>query len=91
MAHTKAGGSTRQKGNRRGKRLGVKIFGGQKVRTGNIIIRQNGSKFHPGTGVKMGHDFTLYAIKAGAVKFMTRLGRQVVSVVEPRVVSGAEP
>jgi large subunit ribosomal protein L27 len=82
MAHTKAGGSTRQKGNRRGKRLGVKLFGGQKVNNGNIIIRQKGSKFHPGVGVLMGNDFTLYAIKQGIVTFVKKQGRQFVSVFE---------
>lgn len=80
MAHTKAGGSTRQKGNRRGKRLGVKIFGGQKVKTGNIIVRQNGSTFKAGIGVKSGRDFTLYAIRNGVVTFFTRLGKQYAKV-----------
>ncbi len=81
MAHTKAGGSTRQKGNRHGKRLGVKIFGGQKVISGNIIMRQKGTNVHAGTGVRVGHDFTLYAVKAGLVKFFVRQGRRFVSVV----------
>jgi large subunit ribosomal protein L27 len=80
MAHTKAGGSTRQKGNRRGKRLGVKMFGGEKVKNGNILIRQKGSKFDAGAGVKKGKDFTLYAIQEGEVKFIRRRGRQVVTV-----------
>ena len=78
MAHTKAGGSTRQKGNRRGKRLGVKLFGGQKVKTGNIIIRQKGTKFHPGVGVKLGNDFTLYALRDGIIEFSKRLGKQLI-------------
>ncbi len=80
MAHTKAGGSTRQMGNRRGKRLGVKIFGGQKIQTGNIIVRQKGSTFKAGEGVKMGRDFTLYAVKNGVVSFFTRLGKQFVKI-----------
>jgi large subunit ribosomal protein L27 len=80
MAHTKAGGSTRQKGNRRGKRLGVKLFGGQKVSSGNIIIRQKGSNFHPGSGVRMGKDFTLYAVKEGVVKFLKRQGRKLITI-----------
>lgn len=80
MAHTKAGGSTRQKGNRRGKHLGVKMFGGQQVTAGNIIVRQKGSTFHAGNGVDMGKDFTLYALKSGVVKFIRRQGRQLVSV-----------
>jgi len=83
MAHTKAGGSTRQKGNRRGKHLGIKVFGGAKVISGNILVRQKGSLFHPGVGVRQGRDFTLYAIKAGTVAFIKRLGKQVVSIVEP--------
>ncbi len=81
MAHTKAGGATRQKGNRRGKHLGVKVFGGQKVVSGNIIVRQKGSTFHAGDGVRRGRDFTLYAVKAGVVQFATRLGRQFIKVV----------
>jgi large subunit ribosomal protein L27 len=80
MAHTKAGGSTRQKGNRRGKRLGVKAFGGQKVVSGNIIIRQKGSSFHAGPGVKMGQDFSLYSTRTGFVNFSHRQGRRFVSV-----------
>jgi large subunit ribosomal protein L27 len=80
MAHTKAGGSTRQKGNRKGKRLGVKIFSGQKIISGNIIIRQKGSNFVPGVGVKSGHDFTLYAIRDGIVKFAKKQGKRLVSV-----------
>jgi large subunit ribosomal protein L27 len=80
MAHTKAGGSTRQKGNRKGKRLGVKLFGGQKVSPGNIIIRQKGSNFWPGLGVRMGNDFTLFSIKEGIVKFIKKQGKRVVTV-----------
>ena len=80
MAHTKAGGSTRQKGNRRGKRLGVKLFDGQKAVSGNIIIRQKGSSAHAGTGVRMGRDFTLYAVTNGVVKFIRRQGRKLITV-----------
>lgn len=80
MAHTKAGGSTRQKGNRRGKRLGVKIYAGQSVDSGNILVRQKGSTFHPGLGVRMGRDFTLYSIKKGILKFITRSGRKFLAV-----------
>jgi large subunit ribosomal protein L27 len=80
MAHTKAGGSTRQQGNRRGKRLGVKIFGGQKAINGNIIVRQKGSTFHAGNGVKRGRDFTLYAVRDGIVQFVQKLGRKYISV-----------
>src|SRR5438552_3062136 len=69
MAHTKAGGTT--KGNRDSiaKRLGVKIYGGQKAIAGNIIIRQKGTKFHPGTCVGMGKDYTLFALIPGTVAF----------------------
>ncbi|KKU28410.1 MAG: 50S ribosomal protein L27 [Candidatus Amesbacteria bacterium GW2011_GWA2_47_11b] len=80
MAHTKAGGSTRQKGNRRGKRLGVKIFGGQKVAAGNVLVRQNGTRFHPGDGVQVGRDFTLTALKAGVLHFYKKLSKQYISV-----------
>jgi large subunit ribosomal protein L27 len=80
MAHTKAGGSTRQKGNRRGKRLGIKLFGGQSIASGNIIIRQKGTTIHAGPGVRAGRDFTLYAIKSGIVKFISRRGRKFVTV-----------
>jgi large subunit ribosomal protein L27 len=83
MAHTKAGGSTRQKGNRRGKRLGVKTFAGQSVITGQILVRQKGSRFFPGTGVKMGRDFTLFAISTGIVKFIQRAGRKIVTIANP--------
>ncbi len=80
MAHTKAGGSTRQKGNRRGKRLGVKIFGGQKVDAGNVLVRQNGTRFHPGVGVQVGRDFTLTALKTGVLRFYKKFSKQYISV-----------
>lgn len=80
MAHTKAGGSTRQKGNRRGKRLGVKIYGGQKAKPGSIIVRQKGSNFWPGDGVRMGNDFTLFSIKEGLIKFIKRQGKKIITV-----------
>ena len=81
MAHIKTGGTT--KGNRDSisKRLGVKLYAGEKVKPGNIIIRQRGSKFHPGLGVKMGKDFTLFAVKNGVVKFKTRMDRKIVEIV----------
>ncbi len=80
MAHTKAGGSTRQKGNRRGKHLGIKTFGGEKVISGNILVRQKGSLFHAGLGVRQGRDFTLYAIKDGTVAYITRQGQRIINV-----------
>lgn len=81
MAHTKTGGKTRQHTNRRGKRLGVKVFGGAKINTGVIIIRQRGTKVHAGINVGTGRDHTLYALKEGVVEFKQRLGRQTVSVI----------
>jgi len=81
MAHTKAQGSV--KGNRDSiaKRLGIKLYGGQKAKVGNIIARQRGTNFFPGTGVSMGRDFTLFAIQNGTVKFKSLRGRKLVEVV----------
>lgn len=81
MAKTKASGKTREKTPRPGKRLGLKIFGGQKTDVGQIIVRQIGTKFHPGSGVGLGRDFTLYALKKGTVIFSQKQGRKIVSVV----------
>jgi large subunit ribosomal protein L27 len=75
MAHRKAGGSTRLGRDSISKRLGVKIFGGEKVSAGNVIIRQRGSKFRPGQNVKAGKDDTLYAEVGGVVAF-TRKNRK---------------
>ena len=72
MAHKKAGGSSRNGRDTAGRRLGVKKFGGQAVIAGNIIIRQRGTKWHPGSGVGMGVDHTLYALVDGTVAFKTR-------------------
>lgn len=69
MAHKKAGGSSKNGRDTEGKRLGVKKFGGESVLAGNIIVRQRGSSFHPGTGVGMGKDYTLFALNEGNVKF----------------------
>lgn len=85
MAHKKAGGSTRNGRDSISKRLGVKRFGGEIVIPGNIIIRQRGTQYHPGPGVGMGRDHTLYALVAGKVLFV-RKGRQnnhFVCVEEP--------
>ena len=81
MAHTKAQGSV--KGNRDSiaKRLGVKIFGGEKANSGNIIVRQKGSRFFPGNGVSMGKDFTLFATISGIVNFKSKKGKKVVEIV----------
>ncbi len=83
MAHKKAGGSTRNGRDSESKRLGVKLFGGQAVVGGNIIIRQRGTKFHAGTNVGIGRDHTLFAKAEGVVKFEVKgpKNRRYVSVV----------
>ena len=83
MATKKAGGSTRNGRDSESKRLGVKIYGGQTVQAGNIIVRQRGTQFHPGYGVGMGKDHTLFAKQEGVVKFEVKgaFGRRYVSVV----------
>jgi len=81
MAHKKGVGSSRNGRDSSSKRLGVKMFGGQFVKSGNILVRQRGTKFHPGINVKRGGDDTLFSIVNGFVKFETRGGRKkVVSV-----------
>lgn len=82
MAHKKAGGSSRNGRDSAGRRLGVKKFGGESVIPGNIIIRQRGTKFHPGSNVGMGRDHTLFALTPGKVQFSRKSGgRQFVNVV----------
>ncbi len=82
MAHKKAGGSSRNGRDSESKRLGVKKFGGEKVIPGNIIIRQRGTQWHPGTNVGMGKDHTLFAKVEGAVEFRAKAnGRTYVSVM----------
>lgn len=82
MAHKKGQGSTRNGRDSNAQRLGVKKFGGEKVLSGNILIRQRGTKFHPGVNVKIGGDDTLFAVADGIVKFETKRGnRTFVSVV----------
>ena len=83
MAHKKAGGSSRNGRDTAGRRLGVKKFGGEVVIPGNIIIRQRGTKFHPGGNVGMGRDHTLFALIDGNVKFHKTRSRTTVSVVPP--------
>jgi len=82
MAHKKAGGSSRNGRDSESKRLGVKIYGGQAVRAGNIIVRQRGTKFHNGENVGRGRDYTLYALAEGIVKFAVKgpRNRKYVSV-----------
>lgn len=72
MAHTKATGSTSNLRDSKPKYLGVKLFGGERAKIGSIIIRQRGTKFYPGENVKVGRDWTLYAMKSGLVKFGTK-------------------
>jgi large subunit ribosomal protein L27 len=76
MAHKKAGGSTRNGRDSNPKYLGVKIYGGQAVNAGNIIVRQRGTQFHPGTGVGLGRDHTLFALVDGTVQFSIKGERQ---------------
>ena len=81
MAHKKAGGSSRNGRDSAGKRLGVKKFGGETVIPGNILVRQRGTKFYPGTGVGIGLDHTLFAVVEGKVFFREKTGKMTVSVV----------
>jgi len=83
MAHKKAGGSTRNGRDSQSKRLGVKKFGGEAVVPGNIIVRQRGTRIHPGTNVGCGKDYTLFAKIEGILKFETKgpKNRKFVSVV----------
>lgn len=84
MAHKKAGGSSRNGRDSAGRRLGVKKFGGEAVISGNIILRQRGTKWHPGTGVGMGTDHTIFATTDGTVTFRAKAnGRTYVSVNPP--------
>ena len=82
MAHKKAGGSSRNGRDSAGRRLGVKKFGGQDVIAGNIIVRQRGTKFHPGANVGMGKDHTLFAVVGGRVAFARKRGGRTYVNVE---------
>jgi large subunit ribosomal protein L27 len=87
MAHKKGAGSSRNGRDSQSKRLGVKLFGGQEVKAGNILVRQRGTVHHPGRNVGMGKDHTLYALTAGVVKFSRKeRDRSVVSIV-PSIVA----
>ena len=83
MAHKKAAGSTRNGRDSESKCLGVKLYGGQAATAGNIIVRQRGTRFHAGTGVGVGRDYTLFALNDGVVKFETKgpKNRKFVSIV----------
>jgi large subunit ribosomal protein L27 len=83
MAHKKSGGSSRNGRDSAGKRLGVKKFGGEAVLAGNILVRQRGTKFHPGTNVGIGRDHTLFALVTGKVGFVTAKGDKTSVVVIP--------
>ncbi len=86
MAHKKGAGSSRNGRDSNAKRLGVKKFGGESVRSGNIIVRQRGTKFKPGKGVGLGRDFTIFAVIDGYVKFETvKNDRKRVSVYAEQV------
>ena len=81
MSKTKGGGSTRNGRDSTAQRLGVKVFGGSTVTAGTIIVRQRGTKFHPGYNCGLGRDDTLFATADGVVKFGTRRGRKLVDIV----------
>ncbi len=81
MAHKKGGGSSRNGRDSNSKRLGVKAFGGEVVPAGSIIVRQRGTRIHPGDGVGKGSDDTLFALRAGTVTFVESRGRKFASVV----------
>ena len=85
MAHKKAGGSSRNGRDSAGRRLGVKKFGGETVIAGNIIVRQRGTKFHPGENVGMGKDHTLFALCDGNVSFRQKAGKRMFVSVQDQV------
>lgn len=87
MASKKGVGSTKNGRDSKSKRLGVKRYAGQSVITGNIIVRQRGTKFHPGKNVKRGGDDTLFAVADGKVKFEERRGRKYVTIVTEEAVA----
>jgi large subunit ribosomal protein L27 len=89
MAHKKGQGSSRNGRDSNGQRRGVKRFGGQHVRAGNILVRQVGTKFHPGTNVGLGKDYTLFALVDGTVKFTVSGERHLVSVLPAPASSAA--
>ena len=81
MSKTKGGGSTRNGRDSNAQRLGVKVFDGTAINAGTILVRQRGTRFHPGLNVGIGKDDTLFALAAGSVKFGERKGRKVVDVL----------
>lgn len=81
MAHTKSQGSVKTNKDSVSKRRGIKVYGGQKVIPGNIIVRQKGTKFFPGEGTGMGNDFTIFATAEGFVHFKTKKSKQFIEIV----------
>ncbi len=90
MAHKKAGGSSRNGRDSESKRLGVKKFGGESVRGGNILVRQRGTKWHPGNNVGIGVDHTLFALTDGKVEFKNKGTRNYIHVVAAAKLEAAE-
>jgi large subunit ribosomal protein L27 len=84
MAHKKSGGSSRNGRDSPGQRLGVKVYGGETVNAGQIIVRQRGTKFHAGDNVGLGRDHTLFAKSDGAVKFTTKRGERTYVSIAPK-------
>lgn len=84
MAHKKAGGSSRNGRDSAGQRLGVKRYGGQEVLAGNVLVRQRGTKYKPGSNVGVGRDHTLFALVHGKVKFATKSGGRTHVSIEPQ-------
>lgn len=81
MAHVKSGAATSGNRDSKAKRLGVKLYGGEKVISGNIIVRQKGTKFSPGSGTKLGRDYTIFAICSGIVNFNRHRSHTIIEVV----------
>ncbi len=81
MAKSKQSGKARQHSQRPGKRLGLKVGDGQTIQPGNILVRQRGTKIHPGDGTKIGKDFTIFATREGKVSFKQKLGRKYITVI----------
>ncbi len=90
MAHKKAGGSSRNGRDSESKRLGVKKFGGEAVISGNIILRQRGTKWHPGSNVGLGKDHTIFALVEGNVNYRTKANGRVYVSVMPKTAEAAE-
>jgi len=84
MAHKKSGGTAQANRDSSGKRLGMKIFGGQKAFPGNIILRQRGTKFYPGEGVSLGKDHTIFALKEGLVSFTLKSSKKIINIIQPK-------